>query len=201
MDNVPFVTNETPHVLWDVNLKQTNLDFLNSIDCDYFSYVAEINTANIDKVNQHKAALSLLVGYSQGLETLFSLLCAAIQAPLGVAGWMVSYTNSDLRELVYKILHSQKIYTMLRGNPITWDLMAKYVHSYLSYEKEKLDGVQKEFGILWSRFADDFLDKNIYREYVSVKHGTRVRPGGVALAVGLEDIPGQQASSTLSVLS
>jgi hypothetical protein len=56
-------------------LQKKNLEFLEDIDADYFSYVAELNAARIeDADDKHRAALSLRLAYSQGLGLLAFLL-------------------------------------------------------------------------------------------------------------------------------
>jgi len=55
------------------------------------------------------AAATLRIAYSQGLETLFALLCAVVQAPDCVIGWFLKYRNSELFELVRKIREGQII--------------------------------------------------------------------------------------------
>jgi hypothetical protein len=81
-----FVVDERPLCLWDNNIKQRNLRFLNSIDPSYFEYLYQlyanvINSAKeaTDKDAQHPA-LAMRTAYSQALETLFALLFSAIQA-------------------------------------------------------------------------------------------------------------------------
>ena len=119
MQVVQFVIDETPYACWDWELTRKNLEFLEGIDADYFRYVAETNGANLEGEDKHRAALSLRLAYSQGLETLFALLCSAVQAPQCVVGWMLSYKNEELQQLVQKITESYPKY-LAKSNQVFW---------------------------------------------------------------------------------
>jgi hypothetical protein len=190
---VKFVVDETPYACWDWELARKNLEFIEGIDADYFRYVAEANAANLDSNDKHRAALSLRLTYSQGLETLFALLCSAVQAPQCVIGWMLSYKNEELQRVVQKITKGYPVYSKLKDQPITWEILAKYVHAYLGYTPEKVAWIQEGFGSLWMRFAGEFTNIKITQEYNSAKHGLRTSLGGFSLAVGLEETPGVPA--------
>lgn len=193
MEHVKFVVDETPHACWDWHLQRKNIEFLEGIDSDYFRYVAESNLVGLESEDQQRAALSLRLSYSHGLETLFALLCSMVQAPQCVIGWMISYKNSELRNVVRKITKKENLYSRLKFSPVTWDLLAKHVHSNLGFDEEKLKWIQEGFGQIWKIFADDYLSEGSYQEYNGGKHGLRTRLGGFYFAVGKEDTPGVPA--------
>jgi hypothetical protein len=192
MEAVKFVIYETPFACWDWNLREKNIEFLEGIDAGYFSYVANLNS-DVEDDDKHRAAVSLRLAYSHGLEALFALLCSAVQAPQCAVGWVLNYKNKELLSLVRKISNEESVYTKFKQTPVTWELLAKYIHSGLSYEEDKKIWIQKGFGRLWTLFAGEFVDENITREYNCIKHGLRARPGGFHLAVGQEDTPGVPA--------
>jgi hypothetical protein len=193
LEAVKFVVDESPYACWDWELRKKNLEFLEGIDSGYFRYVSEINIANIENEDKHKAAIALRLAFSHGLETLFSLLCSAVQAPHCSIGWLLSYKNYQLINLVEKISKSEPCYTCFKILPVTWDELAKYIHSGLAYEKEKIEWIQKGFGKIWSCFADEFTDASFTLEYNGIKHGLRAKPGGFDLAFGPEVTPGVPA--------
>ncbi len=193
MESVTFVVNETPYACWDWELQRKNLEFLDGIDAEYFKYAAEANLGHLEGDNKHRAALALRLSYSQGLETLLALLCSLVQSPECVIGWMLSYKNSELRNVVRKISDREDVYSMLKDKPVTWELLARHVHSPLNFDEEKRKWIQKGFKHLWSQFAHDFLDESSSNEYNSAKHGMRARAGGFYLAVGPEENPGVPA--------
>jgi len=192
LEVVKFVVDESPYACWDLELQKKNLEFLRGIDSEYFKYIAEINIANIENEDKHKkAATALRISFSQGLETLFSLLCSAVQAPFCSIGWLLSYKNYQLINLVKKISNREPCYNILKALPITWNELSKYIHSNLvGYEKEKVEWIQRGFGKIWSRFASQFTDENFTLEYNGIKHGLRAIPGGFHLSIGPEEIPG-----------
>jgi hypothetical protein len=194
MEIISFAVDEEPHACWDFDLSQKNMEFLNGIDVGYFEYVAEAHAEALEGDNRHRAALALRITYSQALEVLFALLSSMVQAPNCVVGWMLSYNNRQLRNVVRKIDSHQPVLTRFIEKDISWDLLAKYVHSYLGYDQAKMDWIRDGFGKLWRRFASDFLDEKFIDEYNGAKHGLRVRPGGFTLAIGIQEVPGTPAS-------
>lgn len=194
MQAVKFVVNETPYACWDWELKKKNIEFLEGIDASYFAYIAEMNFQNIDGDNKQKAALALRLGYSQGLEALFALLCSAIQAPYCSIGWLLTYRNKDLIDVVNKISDHKPVLTLFKEKPVTWKSLAKLIHSNISYEEDKKAWIQEGFGKLWTLFAFEFVNEKSIQEFNCIEHGHRAKPGGFALAVGPEDIPGQPAA-------
>jgi hypothetical protein len=183
---VKFVVDETPYACWDWDLPKKNLDFLDGIDADYFEYVAKANASSLDGEDKHRAALSLRLTYSQGLETLFALLCSAVQAPQCTIGWMLSYKIEELQHLVQKITQGSTVYSRLNIKRITWDSLAECIHCGLRYEQEKVTWIQEGFGTLWLRFAGEFTNTKIMQEYNSAKHGLRTRLGGFSISIGKE---------------
>jgi len=195
IDIVKFAVNETPYCFWDLDAKQKNLDFINSIDPLYFQHIANLHSEALDGDEKQYAAAALRVAYSHGLESFFALLCATVQAPDCVIGWLLNYQNLELREVVRKICERRRIYSKLRAKPVTWDVIADMVFSYFrTGDDEKDANIRKNFARLWRRFASDFLQDNHVYEYNSIKHGLRARMGGFYLAMGAEDIPGVPAA-------
>ena len=91
MESIKFVINDIAFACWDWELGRKNIEFLEGIDSEYFAYVANLHIMHInDDENKHRAALSLRLAYSHGLETLFALLCSAVQAPQCTIGWVLN---------------------------------------------------------------------------------------------------------------
>ncbi|WP_232364120.1 hypothetical protein [Desulforapulum autotrophicum] len=171
------------------------MEFLDGIDALYFQYIAEQNVNNLDDdENKHKAAISLRVAYSQSLETLFALLCSAVQSPQCTVGWMLNYKNSELIRIIKKISKKEFVYSRLKEKYVSWFNISKAIHHYFGNDSQKKDMIIKGYGSLWARFASEYTDSAFSYEYNSIKHGLRVNPGGFQLAVGHEDIPGNPAA-------
>lgn len=191
-----FATDETPHCLWDFDINERNKEFIKSIDPGYFEHIANIHIQHIEGEDKQYAANALRVTYSQGLESLFALLCAVVQAPDCVVGWLLTYRNNELDSLVNKISKWQVIRTKFSVNPMSWMAVANIIFSGFSTgtgDAEKDKRIIESFGDLWARFASDFLDEKRGNEYNSMKHGIRARMGGFTLAIGLEETPGVAA--------
>lgn len=189
-----FAIDETPLCLWDLDIGKHNMDFINSIDPGYFEHIANIHSQLLDGEEKQYAANALRLAYSQGLESLFALLCATLQAPNCVVGWLLKYRNNELDSVVKKISERRPIYSKFQVNHMSWDTVATIILSHLSAsDSEKDKRIVKSFGRLWTRFASDFLNDNRSNEYNSMKHGTRAKMGGFSLALGLEDTPGVPA--------
>jgi hypothetical protein len=188
---VPFVIDDKPYCLWDDDVPTKNMDLLNRIDPEYFEYIARVNfdvledEKETDKKIRQRAAIALRTGYSHGLEALFSLLCAATQAPNCIVGWLLKYQNVDLENVVRKINENQFIYSRLIEPNISWKMLARVVFSGVHEEQSKIFAPYIEkFSNLWAQFAYDFLSENFRDEYNNFKHGLRFHSGGFYLAMG-----------------
>jgi hypothetical protein len=191
IDNVTIVTDETPFCVWDWNLHGLETQFLAGIDPGYFAYMAKTHEAQLDGEEAQHAALALRMTYRHAQETLMSLLCALVQAPDCVVGWLHKYKNQDLENVVEKLHRRQPVMTKLNLPDLSWDTLSDFVHRSLSLEdKEKEVRIKRGFGTFWSRIASEFLDEGGRREYNSIKHGLRTRSGGFHLKIGLETTPG-----------
>jgi hypothetical protein len=191
-----FVVGERPLCVWGTNIQSLALEFLDNLDASYFEYLANTHSQHINEDQPREkdsqfAALTIRAAYSQALETLFALLCAAIQAPQCIHAWIDNYQPRELYSLVRKIHTRQPVHSLLSAKSITWQTIADAIFESLVMEnKEKESAIKQDFGDLWSQFASQFLDSNFSNEYNSIKHGLRVRPGGFSLAIGAEDPPG-----------
>lgn len=193
LEFVRFVVDDRPYACWEWNLRARNLEFLRGIDPSYYTYVADANAEHLeDEEHGHKAALAIRIAYSQGLETLFALLSAMVQAPECVIGWLLAYRNVELESLVRKLSRRQPVLNRLNIEP-TWENLSAVVHRYFAYDDEKKAWIAEGYARAWARFAGDFLDGKASNEYNSIKHGLRARLGGFGLSVGVEKVPGQAA--------
>jgi hypothetical protein len=190
-----FVVGERPFCIWGTEIRSLALEFLDSLDASYFEYIANTHLQHVSEEQPREkesqfAALTIRTAYSQALETLFALLCAAIQAPQCVHAWIDNYQSRELYGLVRLIHTRQPVVSLLSAPSPTWNAIAEAVFESLVLEdKERESAIKKGFGNLWSRFASQFLDEGLSEEYNSIKHGLRVRPGGFSIAIGSEDQP------------
>lgn len=195
-----FAVDESPHCVWDWELRTTNLRLIQGIDPGYFEYQADSYQAltsmdDPSDIDIGRAALSLRSAYVHGLETLFALLFATVQAPDCVIGWLNRYQPGILRSLITKANMHQSILTKLDDNePVTWESISRTIFSAASIkDDDKRQRIQRSFAKLWQRFANEFMEESLTSEYNSIKHGLRVKSGGVSVNIGREEVPGTPA--------
>lgn len=192
--HIRFAVNETTYCFYDLDVHGKNLEFINKIDPKYFEHVADLHGELLEADEKQYAAAALRIAYSHGLETLFAILCAVVQAPDCVIGWFLKYQNRDLYDLVRKISERRIIYSKLLKQRITWRVIADVIFiNFKTGDEAKDEDLRKNFARLWGRFAADFWDRKSDVEYNSIKHGLRARMSGFYLAMGAEDVPGVPA--------
>ena len=182
-----FAVDEEPYCVWDWDLKSTNLSFINSIDNKYFEYSARTHVDNLDGEDKLRAATAIRMAYHHGLETLFALICASLQAPDCVVGWIQKYRPAQLRKMVSSITKGDyKFLYKLNLEKLTWDSIASAINRVSYPDQSRTIETHKLYGSLWKRFAAELVDNYGVWEYNSIKHGLRASSGGFSLAIGIE---------------
>jgi len=174
-----FMVDDIPYCLWsEKNPKELTIEFLDNLQPKFFEYQADTNLKKLNyKKYRQMASIALRTAYSHGLETLFSLLCASIQAPHCVPGWMLYCQNKQLYNLLGKINDSVSIDCLLQ-DPVSWDNISSAMFASLVLpDKKKEKNIKAGFAKLWSRWSLDFVKRDFIREYNSIKHGFRVKSG------------------------
>lgn len=200
MEHLAFLIWKRPRVYWDPDLQAKNLEFLQGINPSYYVHIAESQEPHLETDGREtclNAATALRIAYGQGLETLMALLCATIQAPACVVGWMHQYRNSELHEMVDAIGQGTAAPYVLTGfRPTSWEGVSRAIYSRVQLEDEsKREFLSVGFGRLWESFASDFLNEEATQEYNALKHGSRPKMGGFSLAVGMQKERGVPAEA------
>jgi len=195
MQYTPFVVGGDYYCMWGDDLRKRSLEFLQSLVPEYFGYQAKVHLLGVDDSEDgHRAALALRAAYHHSLETLFSLLIAAVQAPNCVHGWLQKCTTKQLCEAVQAVsTHPASVVNLLGWQQVTWLRLSQFVHKHAEWAQKASDQTCARFARLWQRLSVDILDTRSRQEYNSLKHGLRVSPGGCFLSVGVEDTPGVPA--------
>lgn len=189
MEYCSFVTDRTPHVLWDFDIRQRNIEYLDSLEGGFFWHYVEAHQPLLSGENRHFAALVIRSAYSHALEAFFALLGSFVQAPQCAVGWMLTYTNEELRSLVRKISDGQPVLARLTTRPVTWNTIAHAVHCTPTGDAQMDSEVPEGFAQAWECLARDFLDPARDREYNNFKHGLRVGQGGFNISIGIPTSP------------
>lgn len=185
INGFPFVIYESPYCLWGVDLERRNLEFIENIDPEYFEYLADTHFNKSEDDDEKRAVIALRTAYHHGLETLFALLCATIQAPHCVIGWIQKYKPGHLRKILSAINAYGKLPNQLNIDRLSWDTLSERINLF-SYEEKKLLEIRQLFSKLWSGLASEYINSYNIKEYNSIKHGFRAKSGGFKLAIGLE---------------
>jgi hypothetical protein len=181
--NAIYAVGAQPYCLWGWDLRTRNRQFLAGIAYDYFSYIADVHAAQLDGDQRQHAAISLRAGFHHGLETLFTLLGAAVQAPGCAAAWILKSDTGQLRQFVREVQAESVILNFVGLRQVSWTGIAeKTLLAQFTDEAQALK-VRSGFGDLWARFAHEYLESAYIDEYNSLKHGFRTRPGGFTLSV------------------
>jgi hypothetical protein len=113
------------------------------------------------------------------LETLFSLLFSGLQAPECTIAWILKAQSKQVREIV-KLIGTTKCDFPINLSPAecTWEGISERINGILFRDRPNCQQLQKNFANLWRRFAKDYTDGLLDKEYNSFKHGFRMRLGG-----------------------
>src|SRR5512133_3972936 len=128
-----FAIDERGVCVWGADYNE-NSRFLDGVCPDFFMYEAGVHQralheAGDDKQAAMHAALALRLSYGMALESLFAFLCAAVQAPHCMFGWLSNYKSSELQNLVGRIAKEGPILAnkVFRASPVNWASIASTV--------------------------------------------------------------------------
>nr|WP_320115530.1 hypothetical protein [uncultured Desulfuromonas sp.] len=186
MHHYMFAVDETPYCVWEHDMLERNMEFLNGIDCKYFEYISAVNFSEIDGDDKKRAAIALRSSYHHGLETLFMLIAALVQAPLAVFAYSLKCYPKDIKSIIDKINNGKPIYNKYGKTKISWDDISQGIHVYSNKDQNKVKENIECFAKLWQRFSYQYTDENNNREYNNIKHGFRARSGGFGITIQKE---------------
>lgn len=208
-----FAVGDKPYCVWDWDLTQRNLEYLESLDPDYFDYVGKANSPYLkadDPKERRRAATAIRTAYHHGLESFFALLFATLQAPWCVVGWMQAYSPAELREMVRAVdpglwgrgerrkqvsSYRERLLPYVWVRPrsfLGWEGISGAIYRPAG-DNEDVAKTQRLFANLWSRLAKDLVNDAFVSEYNSIKHGLRAGFGGFYMAIGPEVTSGEPA--------
>ncbi|MCA9837287.1 MAG: hypothetical protein KC422_10230 [Trueperaceae bacterium] len=181
MQNYIFAVDETPYCVWGIDLDERNLEFLNGIDSQYFEYLAKVNVEHLQGEHRQRAAIALRSGYHHGLETLFFLLSALIQAPSAPFAYCQKCYPKEIKSILKRIDNQEAILTRRGKQIISWEGLSESIHIYSNSDKARAKDTGQRFAKLWQMLARQYLDEKNDREYNNIKHGFRAKSGGFGI--------------------
>lgn len=184
MQSSAFAVNDVPYCLWEIDLAARTRSFLDGIDPDYFDYVLQAHTNTED---EKRALVAIRLSLHHATETMFSLLGSFIQAPDCPYAWIAKCSNPELREFAERVSREDaSLVTKLNIPSISWMSVASAVFATYQPGTTRQKDTIGCFARLWSALTGELVNQAHVDEYNALKHGFRARPGGFALAVGVE---------------
>ncbi|MCU7371969.1 hypothetical protein PEC18_14150 [Paucibacter sp. O1-1] len=184
MQSTLFAVNDEPFCLWEADLPARTRAFLDGIDPEYFDYVLQ---AHMSTEDEKRALVAIRLSLHHATETIFSLLGAFVQAPDCPYAWIAKCSNTELREFAERVSKADKsLITKLAIDSVNWTTITNAVYSTYQPGTDRQRSTIDCFARLWTILAGELLNPTHVDEYNALKHGFRARPGGFALAAGVE---------------
>lgn len=186
MNNIIYAIGDEPYCLWEVDTNDAAASFLRSIDHDYFHYIAERSSVDLeDQENGVRAATNMRLALFHGGETLFLLIGALLQAPRCPHAWVGQCSTGELRDIIDRVGAGQPF---LMQNPhirnVSWLAISREVLSHCPPGTPGLSATIESFANFWELLAFNHTDQSFIDEYNSLKHGFRVAHGGFEVMIG-----------------
>ena len=204
MSSIPFCVIERPYMVWAIDVRVDNEQFLSRLDANLYYRMAHnlIGAPDLDEQvegegtadeqrDQRRKDVSTLsrLLWHHGLETLVMLLGAYIQAPSAVHAYFLKCRTDDAMQLAKLLLSEQcPKYNRLEGAPFSLTSILSGIHRSAGWPQH--DAIVERFVDLFRNMLGDYVDEKHRWEYNSIKHGLRASHGTFGLAVGIQEAPG-----------
>jgi hypothetical protein len=186
MNNIIYAIGDDPYCLWESDINDAAASFLRSIDHDYFHYIAERSSVDLEDPDKGmRAATSMRLALFHGGETLFLLIGALLQAPRCPHAWIGQCSTTELRTVIDRINAGQPFLmqnTHIRN--VSWLDISREVLSRCPPDTSGLSATIESFAKFWELLALNHTDQSSIDEYNSLKHGFRVAHGGFEIMMG-----------------
>ncbi|HZW40581.1 MAG TPA: hypothetical protein VFF33_14885 [Ignavibacteriaceae bacterium] len=179
-----YKIDDRPYCCWEYNVIKKNLEFINSIDSEYFLFQTDLLEKELEGDNKKRAAISIRNIYHHALETFMILTCSLLQAPYCLYAWMFQAKTNDIRKVIRKINDKDSnLFNMINLNSISWEEISYKIH-FVSDSNKEYEKLAIKFAKVWNGLAQSFLDDYAIKEYNAIKHGLRTSSGGFKLKLG-----------------
>ncbi|MCW7460393.1 hypothetical protein ND856_19035 [Leptospira bandrabouensis] len=152
----------------------------------------ELNLDELKKDPKNlNAAISIRQTYYHAIETFLSLLLASLQAANYPLGWVLKYSNFELRSLVNKINNEERFFNFHKLKLINWQNIGYLIHRIEVQSEEDKPRIQQLINY-WKSWGLFHTNQNSTIEYNSLKHGYRTKFGSTKINIDkLEIDPGK----------
>ena len=188
-----FAVADNPFCCWDFDHPGRTLEFLQGIDPSHFGMLGTLFAGGLETDDEIAISIALRTSYQQGVETLMSLLGAAVQAPAAIPAWIAHCQTNDLIEVVGRLRDDRPMLTQVGRKNVSFLDLAEHVHRFAWTNESGDTSTAARYGRFWRQLSTEFLDATARAEYNALKHGNRVVGGGFTLAIGIEEVPGVPA--------
>jgi hypothetical protein len=171
-----FVTGSRPHVSWDYDGSRDQLQFLQSIDPDYFMYAAATHLPKLDTDQAIYASIAIRQIHAQAVETFFAVIGSVLQAPDCPAGWILNYQIGDLRELFNSINEYEPFHNRLGIRHSSWKAVVRAIFPF-SDDDDQVTEYLDASEALWKGLAYHLIHERFLDEYNAIKHGLGFKAG------------------------
>ena len=186
MKNIVYAICDEPYCLWEKDIETAAAGFLKSIDYEYFSYIAERSSADLeDPERGMRAATSMRLALFHGGETLFLLIGALLQGHRCPHAWVGQCSTGELRTIIERINAGKPLLMQnSRIRNLSWLDISKEVLVNCPPNAPELKNAIKLFADFWKLLALNHTSQIYIDEYKSLKHGFRIALGGFEVKMG-----------------
>ena len=172
-----FSCNGRAFCFWSEDPRQNSLEHLEQINADYFLEIADSLENQWQEREKDPTLLQQIVlQYFLSLEAFFSFLLSILFAPNYFYGWLVSYRNQDLHEIVAAIMSGEDCHFQVDVDGRGWEAIAATLFPTNDADWKL---IVKNFGNLWRELARRFNDENELSAFNRAKHGFALKPDAI----------------------
>ncbi len=181
MQSVYLFVDEEPYLYHGENVDMENLEYIESINYNYFEKTSRIIYKEFKRKKDKDFAISIRLLHSHCSEHFFSILFASMQGYDAINVWLLLYTPKDLRELIRKTQSEIPFFRKFPDVKPNWESILNKIHFGLdffnSFSKEVILKTVIEL-------ADRFNSETYFLEYNSIKHSLRNKFGSFQIEIG-----------------
>lgn len=155
-------------------MPDTTLEYINA---NYFIEIADRLEDDWKAEDERENILhQIILQYFLSMEAFFSLLLSLLFAPRYFYGWLVSYRNQDVHDLVDAISKKKGLPFRIEVDDVGWKSIASVLFKGVD---RQFGNVSEDYGRLWEELAKRFNNQDQISAYNRIKHGFAVKPDAI----------------------
>jgi hypothetical protein len=198
MSSEYYFVYDQPYCLWTENAVEKNDQFLSDIDPSiYDRQVKNYARRNLDKVAIRREISPLVrLFWHHSVETLLTLIGAALQAPRTVFAFFPDCSNQDVRNIAKSLYNSKPLeFCVIYPRPANFEDFSRFCYSWTKWANDE-DTITFVARAL-NGIVGDYLRDGHRLEFNSIKHGLRMSTGETSFSMKPNegDAPGIKLSA------